>query len=260
MSTTPNGTVFSFVHDDNAKCIAAYKKLTATYGQSDTKTADVIVAIGGDGFMLQALNTYAAKGKRVFGMNRGTVGFLLNDYRVTGLPDRIDQAIPIKLRRLKLTAQTIYGKSHVASAINEVALFRQSAQSANIKVTVDDIERLPKLVCDGVLVATPAGSTAYNLSAQGPIIPLMANLIALTPIAAFRPRRWPGALLPRESAVCFDVLNPEKRPVSATADGHEIRDVLIVQIETDRRISLTALFDSGQPLQERMLVEQFTTV
>jgi len=254
---TPAGKRFAFVHADSEKAESAQRSLVKLYGQNLTKEADIIVAIGGDGFLLETLNRYSANGKPVFGMNRGTVGFLLNTYKLNDLPERLDQAIAIKLYRLTLNAITTQGETVRAKAINEVSLFRQSGQSAQLSITVDGNNRLPCLVCDGILLSTPAGSTAYNLSANGPIIPLEGQLMALTPISAFRPRRWSGALLKRNAKVVIDVLDCEKRPVSAAADGFEIRDVVKVTIETDRRVALKLLFDPDQQLQERIIREQF---
>lgn len=254
---TPAGKRFAFVHADSEKARSAHQSLVKLHGQSVPNEADIIVAIGGDGFLLETLNRFSASGKPVFGMNRGTVGFLLNTYKLKNLPERLDTAIAIKLYRLSLSAVTTNGETIRAKAINEVSLFRQSAQSAQLSITVDGNNRLPCLVCDGILLSTPAGSTAYNLSAHGPIIPLEAHLVALTPISAFRPRRWTGALLHRNVKVVIDVLNTAKRPVSAAADGFEIRNVVKVSIETDRRFALRLLFDPDQQLQERIIKEQF---
>ena len=257
MPTTPEGKVFSFVHSNNERSVAAYKSLARTYGQCTAQQADIIVALGGDGFMLTALNQFGSRGKPVFGMNRGTVGFLLNDYKVKDLPGRLDNAVSVRLNRLIMNTCTSNGVWSKSKAINEVALFRQSAQSARVNITINGQQRMESLVCDGILLATPAGSTAYNLSAHGPIMPLDSNLLALTPISAFRPRRWPGALLSNKSKVRFEVLDHEKRPASATADGAEVRDVRIVDIESDRRSSLNVYFDPEHSLQERILQEQF---
>ena len=219
--------------------------------------ADIIVALGGDGFMLTVLHRYGSRGKPVFGMNRGTVGFLLNDYKVKDLPLRLDSAVSVRLNRLTMNTCTSDGVWSKNKAINEVALFRQTAQTAHVNITIDGQQRMERVVCDGILLATPAGSTAYNLSAHGPIMPLDSNLLALTPISAFRPRRWPGALLSNKSKVRFELLDHEKRPASATADGTEVRDVRIVDIESDRRTSLNVYFDRDHSLQERILQEQF---
>ena len=254
---TPEGKLYAFVHAESERAKSAQRSLIKLYGQNPPDEADIIVAIGGDGFLLETLNRYGAKGKPVFGMNRGTVGFLLNTFKTKNLPERLDRAIAIKLYRLSLVATTADGDIVRAKAINEVSLFRQSAQSAQLSITIDEVNRLPCLVCDGILMSTPAGSTAYNLSAYGPIIPLEANLVALTPISPFRPRRWSGALLHRNAKVVIDVLDTVKRPVAAAADGLEIRNIVQVCIETDRRVALKLLFDPDQQLQERVLKEQF---
>ena len=256
---TPDGKRYAFVCADSERAKSAQRRLVKLYGQNDPYKSDIVVAIGGDGFLLHTLNRHGAKGRPVFGMNRGTVGFLLNDFKTADLPERLDRAIAIKLYRLGLIAVTTSGETIKAKAINEVSLFRQSSQSAQLSITIDGVNRLPCLVCDGVLMSTPAGSTAYNLSAHGPIIPLEANLVALTPISAFRPRRWSGALLHRNAKVIIDVIDTSKRPVSAAADGFEIRDVVKVSIETDRRVALKLLFDPEQQLKERILKEQFLT-
>jgi NAD+ kinase len=235
----------------------AEARLRARYPTVQPERADVIVALGGDGFMLQTLHRFMGRGRPVFGMNRGSVGFLLNEYAEDGLPERVARAAPVVLHPLRMQATTVDGQIHEAIAINEVALIRQQRQTAKIRITVDGIVRLDELSCDGVLVATPAGSTAYNLSAHGQIIPLRAGLLALTPISAFRPRRWRGALLSREARVGFDVLEADKRPVSATADNTEVRDVVHVDVAEAPDIGFTLLFDPEQNLEERILKEQF---
>ncbi len=255
--TTPLGSSYSFVHSGSEKAFAAYQSLVKKYGQFDPAQADIIVALGGDGFLMQSLSRYGPKGQSVYGMNRGTVGFLLNEFRIKDLPERLDQANAIKLYRLSLEAVTNNGRSIRAKAINEISLHRQSIQTAQLAVYVNGVRRLSNLTCDGLLMSTPAGSTAYNLSAGGPIIPLDANLVALTPIAAFRPRQWTGALLHRSVNVDIEVLDPDKRPVAAAADSFEIRDVKKITIDTDRRVPLRLLFDPAQMLQERVLKEQF---
>jgi len=236
----------------------ALRRLRHTYGEAGEDGADVVVALGGDGHMLEALRRRLSDGKPVYGMNRGTVGFLMNDYREDGLLDRLAQAEPVGTRALVMRARTASGAIEERRAINEVALLRQTAQTARICIRVDGRERLAELACDGVLVATPAGSTAYNLSAHGPILPISARLLALTPISPFRPRRWRGALLARDAAVEFEVLDPGLRPVSATADSQEVRDVVHVAIGEDSSTTLTMLFDPGHALDERILREQFT--
>ena len=220
---------------------------------------DLIVALGGDGFMLQTLHGLIERrqGAPVFGMNLGTVGFLMNEWRSHGLEDRLARAKPFVVTPLAMTATGIDGRVHQLPAINEVSLLRETRQTAKLEVTVNDRVVLPELACDGILAATPAGSTAYNLSAQGPILPLGSALIALTPISAFRPRRWRGAILPDKARIGIRVLNPAKRPVSAVADQREIRDVAEVQIAMDRARELTLLFDPEHALDDRITMEQF---
>jgi NAD+ kinase len=236
---------------------AARKALERRYGAVAPAQADVIVALGGDGLMLQALHRDMHRKTPIFGMNLGTVGFLLNQYRATGLPGRIRNARKVTLTPLRMLAVNTRGRSHEVTAINEVSLLRSSRQTARIAVAVDGRMRMPDLYCDGAMVATPAGSTAYNLSAHGPILPLDAGLLALTPINAFRPRRWRGALLPRHSTVEFTVLEPDKRPVAAAADSVEIANIVKVTVTEAADIELTLLFDPEHDLEERILKEQF---
>lgn len=235
----------------------ALKQLDKLYKTVDAENADVIVALGGDGFLLKTLHRFMPQKKPVFGMNRGSVGFLLNNYRAENLESRLAKAQNVALYPLRMRASDMGGKEHEALAINEVSLFRETHQAAKIKITVDGIVRLEELVCDGVMVATPAGSTAYNLSAFGPILPLTANVLALTPISAFRPRRWKGALLPHQCRVRFDIHDPLKRPVSAVADDREVRSIRSVEITEDRSHPITLLFDPESNLEERILQEQF---
>lgn len=235
----------------------ARDRLMTRYDIVPPAQADIIVALGGDGFLLQTLHRFMSLNRPVFGMNRGSVGFLLNEYAEDDLVERLSKATSVHLHPLRMEATTVAGQRATAIAINEVALFRQQRQTAKIRITVDGIVRLDELACDGVLLATPAGSTAYNLSAHGQIIPLGAGLLALTPISSFRPRRWRGALLPRTAAVGFEVLEPEKRPVSATADNMEVRDVVQVEVHEARDLAFTLLFDPDQNLEERVLKEQF---
>jgi NAD+ kinase len=235
----------------------ARKALERRYGAVAPAQADVIVALGGDGLMLQTLHRNMRRKTPIFGMNLGTVGFLLNQYRATGLPGRIKHARQVMLTPLRMLAVNGRGGRHEVTAINEVSLFRSSRQTARIAVAVDGKMRIPDLYCDGALIATPAGSTAYNLSAHGPIIPLDAGLLALTPINAFRPRRWRGALLPRHSKVEFTILEPDKRPVAAAADSVEIANVTRVTVTEATDIELTLLFDPEHDLEERILKEQF---
>jgi NAD+ kinase len=217
------------------------------------------VALGGDGFMLETLHATLDRDVAIFGMNCGTVGFLMNGFEEEGLPERLATAERVTLHPLKMTAVTTGGEQVSELAINEVSLFRQAHQAAHVRIAVDGVTRLPELICDGVLVATPAGSTAYNLSAHGPIVPLGAQLLALTPISAFRPRRWRGALLPNTATVTFEVLIPDKRPVGATADSVEVRDVLTVEVSEAREIALALLFDPEHNLEQRVLQEQFAS-
>ena len=218
----------------------------------------VIVALGGDGQMLETLHANLRGRTPVFGMNRGSVGFLMNDFDEDGLPERIASAERTVIHPLQMDAWTESGEVHTGLAINEVSLLRQTRQTAKLRITVDGRVRLEELSCDGCMVATPAGSTAYNLSAHGPIIPLDARILALTPISAFRPRRWRGALLSHQAKVAFDVLEPDKRPVSATADNFEVRRVARVEVRERRDVALTMLFDAGRSYEERVMAEQFS--
>lgn len=232
--------------------------LTARIGNCPLEDAAVVVALGGDGFMLETLHRMLGGRVPVYGMNCGSVGFLMNNFNESDLPGRLARAQAAELHPLRMRAVTRGGTVVEAVALNEVSLLRQLRQAAKIRVTVDGRERLSELICDGVLIATPAGSTAYNLSAHGPIVPLSANLLPLTPISAFRPRRWRGALLPSTAEVFFEVLEPDKRPVAAVADFTEVRDVATVAVREDRSVSVTILFDPDQGLSERIIVEQFT--
>ena len=247
----------AFVSSGTEEADASARHLAALYGQASVDDAQVIVALGGDGFMLQTLHRFMNSGKRIYGMNRGSVGFLMNDYREDELRERIAAAEAETIHPLRMSALDQDGVAHKALAINEVSLFRQSYQAAKLKITVDGKERMDELVCDGVLVATPAGSTAYNLSAQGPIIPIDAPLLALTPVSAFRPRRWRGALLPNHVTVDIEVLDPEKRPVNAVADHTEVKSVHRVTISEARDATATLLFDASHSWDERILAEQF---
>jgi NAD+ kinase len=246
-------------HTDIAQ--AAAKQLQRHYRFADPDEADTLVALGGDGFMLQTLHAMLEREcmKPVFGMNRGTVGFLMNEWRLEQLPERIAAAKPIRVAPLEMKATTVSGETFTHAAINEVSLLRETRQTAKIEVSVNGRVALPELACDGVLVATPAGSTAYNLSAHGPILPLAAKMLALTPISPFRPRRWSGAILPDDTAVSLTILEAHNRPVSAVADQIEVRDVARVEIRLDRERSLTLLFDPEHALDERIAMEQFAT-
>lgn len=255
VATSP--LAIAVVASDNEEAQAAKAELEALHPAVPIELADVIVALGGDGLMLETLHANIDVGQPIYGMNRGTVGFLMNEYQVEGLRERLAAAQRVTLHPLCMTATTMDGGRAEALAINEVSLLRESRQAAKIQVLVDGVVRLPELICDGILVSTPAGSTAYNLSAHGPIIPIGAELLALTPISAFRPRRWRGALLPNRARVGFRILEPHKRPVSATADFTETRDVLEVEVSEDRSRRLTLLFDPEHNLESRILWEQF---
>lgn len=233
-------------------------RLAARYGACTPDESEVVVALGGDGFMLETLHGMLSTGIAVYGMNCGSVGFLMNAYDEDRLPERLVAAQATVLYPLRMHAATIDGQGAEALAFNEVSLLRQLRQGAKIRISVDERVRLPELMCDGVLISTPAGSTAYNLSAHGPIVPLSANLLPLTPISAFRPRRWRGALLPSTVEVLFEVLEAEKRPVAAVADFTEVRNVVRVAVREDRSLSVTVLFDPDQALSERIITEQFT--
>lgn len=247
----------AIIASDTDQAREAAWELSKLYKTVPEDDAEVIVALGGDGFMLQTLHDCLDRARPIFGMNQGTVGFLMNDYSTDGLLRRVEEAELYRLHPLRMRATTRDGSVHEALAINEVSLLRETRQAAKIRIVIDGKVRLPELVADGVLVATPAGSSAYNLSAHGPIVPLDAGVLALTPISAFRPRRWRGALLPHRSKVRFEILETNKRPVSAVADQTEVRDVAIVEIEEDRSVELKILFDAEHTLEERILMEQF---
>ena len=246
---------FAAADTDDARDAAM--RLAELYGQSEPEDASVIVALGGDGFMLQTLRETMGTGKRVYGMNRGTIGFLMNEFLETGLHERIAAAIAEDIRPLVMETVDSDGGTARAVAINEVSLFRQSYQAAKLRITIDGHERLDGLICDGIMVATPAGSTAYNLSAHGPILPLDAPLLALTPVSPFRPRRWRGALLPNQATVRFKVLEADKRPVNAVADNVEVKSVTEVTVRESRSETATILFDASHSWDERILNEQF---
>lgn len=236
----------------------ALRKLRHLYGEAGEEAAEVVVALGGDGSMLDALRARMRDSKPVYGMNRGTIGFLMNEYREAELEERLAAAQPVEIWPLIMRATTRDGTIEERRAINEVSLLRETAQTARVRIFIDGAERMAELFCDGVMVATPAGSTAYNLSAHGPIVPIGSQLLALTPISAFRPRRWRGALLPRAAHVRFEILEAERRPVSASADALEVRNVASVEVQEDDKTSLTMLFDPGHALDERVLREQFS--
>ena len=237
----------------------ALEEICRVYPCTAPDDADVIIPLGGDGFMLETLHRFRSRGIPIYGMHRGSVGFLMNAYRVERLYERLAEAEPVVLHPLEMKVSDEYGEVHHALAFNEVSLLRESRQAAKLRVSVDGIVRIDELMADGVLVATPVGSTAYNLSAHGPIIPLGAGVLALTPISAFRPRRWRGALLPHKARVRIDALEIDKRPVSAVADFTEVRDVVSVEISENRHVKMTVLFDHDSNLEERVLKEQFAS-
>lgn len=254
MATAPKIAIMS---SDAPDARAAEQDLKALYPSVPEEEADIIVALGGDGFMLSTLHRLIPYDLPIFGMNKGTVGFLMNEFHPDRLMERLAAADSFTLHPLRMRATDEAGQVHELPAINEVSLLRETRQAAKLRISIDGKVRMDELICDGVLVSTPAGSTAYNLSAHGPIIPLGANLMALTPISAFRPRRWRGALLDEQAEIRFDVLERKKRPVSAVADHAEVRDVQKVEVSEDRSISLTLLFDPDHNLAERILLEQF---
>ena len=248
----------AFLASDAELAQASRARLVARYGDCPPERADVAVSLGGDGFMLETLHRFLGGVTPVYGMNCGSVGFLMNRFDEDDLPARLGRAQLAELHPLRMRAITAGGETIEALALNEVALLRELRQAAKIRITVDGRVRLAELACDGVLVSTPAGSTAYNLSKHGPIVPLSANLLPLTPISAFRPRRWRGALLPSTAEVLFEVLEADKRPVAAVADFTEVRDVLSVHVREDRQLAAQVLFDPDQGLSERIIAEQFT--
>ena len=247
----------AFVASEVPEAQEALQRLTARYGSAPSGEADAIVALGGDGLMLQTLHRFLNDRIPIYGMNRGSVGFLMNEYREDDLRERLSDAEVSRVHPLSMVAYDAQGKASKALAINEVSLFRERYQAAKLSISIDGTERMPELICDGVLVATPAGSTAYNLSAHGPILPINATLLALTPISPFRPRRWRGALLPGKARIVIDVLESDKRPVSATADNLETRSVVRVEVAEAPQIELKMLFDPDHSLEERILSEQF---
>jgi NAD+ kinase len=245
-----------FVSSESPDALAGLAQMRKRYSDAGPDAAEVIVALGGDGFMLQTLHAFLDRDKPIYGMNRGSVGFLMNEFHEDNLEEHLVAAEAAKIHPLKMRAKTSQTTIE-ARAFNEVSLLRQTRQAAKIRILVDGKVRTGELICDGVLVATPTGSTAYNLSAHGPILPIDAALLALTPISAFRPRRWRGALLSHRAHVRFEILEARKRPVSAVADDLEVRDVAIVDIAEDRSVAKTMLFDAGKSLDERILAEQF---
>ena len=244
-----------FTASDSPEAQTALDQLRSQYGDA-ADDASVIVALGGDGFMLQTLHLFLGRDVPIYGMNFGSIGFLMNEYSEEDLLIRLAAAESTRIHPLLMRAKT---RNDVVEALafNEVSLLRQTRQTAKLRIVLDGKVRLGELICDGILVSTPAGSTAYNLSAHGPILPIDAALLAMTPLSPFRPRRWRGALLPHEARIQIDILEPDKRPVSATADSFEVREVLSVEIAEDHGTTMTMLFDAGHSLDERILAEQF---
>ena len=251
-------TRISFLASNESKVLEASERLKLRYGDYSLEEAEVIVALGGDGFMLRALHDNMDTGLPVYGMNFGTVGFLMNDFSDEGLIQRLGLAEETIINPLTMTANCLDGSSQTVLAINEVSLLRSSSQAAKLRISIDGKERMEELVCDGALVSTPAGSTAYNYSAHGPILPINADILALTAMAAYRPRRWRGAVLNSEATILFETLEIEKRPVSAVADSVEVENVLSVIIKSNKRIKHRLLFDPGHGLEERLISEQFS--
>ncbi len=247
-----------FYANSSTEAQSAKALLTDKYGHTELSDAELVVALGGDGTLLSALRATTENPLPIYGMNRGSVGFLMNPYEPDKFEEHLLSAEKVVIRPLHMTATNVEGTIETAIAFNEVSLLRQVRQAAKLRISIDGIVRMDELICDGILVATPAGSTAYNLSAHGPIIPLSTQLLALTPISAFRPRRWKGALLPAKAKIRFDVLDAGNRPVSATADDFEVRDITSVEIEESQTIKRTLLFNSGHSLEERILKEQFS--
>ncbi len=247
----------AIVASDTPSALEAKQELEKRYSTVASENADIIIALGGDGLMLHTLRETLTTGQRIFGMNQGSVGFMMNDYSPDGLLERLKNAEETRIHPLSLTAQNQEGKGLKAIAFNEVSLLRQTHQAAKLEITIDGKVRLAELVCDGLIVATPTGSTAYNLSAHGPILPIGSPLLALTPISAFRPRRWRGAILPHEAVVEITILESTKRPVAAVADHIEFRDIKKVTVREDKKLTVRLLFDKGHSLAERVLNEQF---
>ena len=257
--TGPSPSRIAVVSAETEPAQRAREELCDRYPCVPPERAQVIIPLGGDGFMLETLHRFLSKGVPIFGMHRGSVGFLMNPYRADGLVERLAAAQPVVLHPLEMNAVDQQGTSQRALAFNEVSLLRESRQAAKLRVSVDGVVRIDELMADGILVATPVGSTAYNLSAHGPIVPLGAGVLALTPISAFRPRRWRGALLPHQAQVRFKALETDKRPISAVADYTEVRDVVAVDVHENRDIAMTLLFDREFNLEERVLKEQFAS-
>jgi NAD+ kinase len=257
MSPKPKYARIAFVASPSPEAVEARKRLAARYGDAPLDKADVVVALGGDGLMLRTLHRLMGSRRPIYGMHRGTIGFMMNDFHEDGLAERLTAAETTIIHPLIMRARDIEGREHEHRAVNEVSLFRQIYQAARLRILIDGKERLAELVADGVVVATPAGSTAYNFSVQGPIIPINAPMLALTPISPFRPRRWRGALLPDKARVTIEVIEPERRPVAAVADHDEVRSVRSVDVVMDHAVAMHMLFDPGHSLDERILSEQF---
>ena len=247
----------AFLASDTPVATAARARLIESHGDVAPDKADVIVALGGDGFMLETLHGTEKIDVPVYGMNCGTIGFLMNEFGEDGLIERLGAAEEEVINPLSMTARTASGDTHALLAINEVSMLRQGPQAAKLRLHVDGRVRMEELVCDGCLVSTPAGSTAYNYSAHGPILPIGSGVLAVTAVAAFRPRRWRGAILPKTATVAFEVLNPKKRPVMAEGDGRSVRDVVWVEVSSEPRVRHRILFDPGHGLEERLIREQF---
>ena len=248
----------AFLASSGKQAVSAKNSLEKIYESTHVDNADVIIVLGGDGMMLNTLRQYISRPVKVFGMNRGTIGFLMNEFSKDNLLDRINLATLVTLHPLRMRVEKNNGEIEEAIAINEVSLIRQTSQTAKIKITIDNTVRMKELLCDGILVSTPAGSTAYNLSAHGPIVPLGAGILAMTPISAFRPRRWRGALLEHGATIKIEALDIQKRPVNVAADATEVRDIKSVVITEDRSIDLNILYDPDHNLDERVLKEQFS--
>lgn len=251
-------TKIACIHSGSKQSIKAFEQIKSHYKLVDKDKADVLVALGGDGFLLHTFHALPDLNKPIFAMNRGTLGFLLNEYSEENLVERIENAIPETIYPIKMEAYTIHGEESKMLAYNEVSVIRHSAQSANVSIEINGDMALEKLSCDGLLVATPAGSTAYNLSAHGPVIPLHSELLALTPVSAFRPRRWRGALLPNNAEILIRNLDPNKRPISAAADSREVNEIEYVKVYQEKKFGKNLLFDKNQSLNERILREQFS--
>ena len=248
---------FAFISSAKPEAKAAVEQLAKLYGNVAVEDADIIAPVGGDGCMLETLKRYMSLGKPIYGINRGTVGFLMNGMPDGDLPERIEAAVKASIHPLEMVATNTDGQVDRAMAINEVSLFRELHQTAHLSIAVNGKVRMETLICDGILLATPAGSTAYNLSAHGPILPVGSQLMALTPISAFRPRRWRGALLPHDARVTIEVMHPQFRPVSAVADNYEVRHVRVVEIYAREDKEMTLLYDPEHSLEERIIREQF---